>query len=217
MVPLVILVGWLTHPAMERLSARAMGEGMLKQSVLVETIGGLETVKAAGAGPLLAGRWRQGGRAAFGQLAAPAAGRRDRRHLRDLGRAPSPMPAWSSSASAMIAEQELTMGGLIACSILAGRAIAPLAQISQLLSRMTSTRTAYRQINEMMEMPPEGPEGEALKLRRVEGQDRVPQRRLPLSGRARAGARRTSASPSSRASMSPCSAGSARASRPSPG
>src|SRR3954462_13622129 len=49
MVPLVILVGWLTHPALERLSARAMGEGLLKQSVLVETIGGLETVKTAGA------------------------------------------------------------------------------------------------------------------------------------------------------------------------
>ena len=69
----------------------------------------------------------------------------------------------------LIAEQELTMGGLIACSILAGRAIAPLAQISQLLSRITSTRTAYRQINEMMELPPEGPEGEALKLAEVEG------------------------------------------------
>jgi ATP-binding cassette subfamily C protein LapB len=61
------------------------------------------------------------------------------------------------------------MGGLIACSILAGRAIAPLAQISQLLSRITMTRTAYRQINAMMELPPEGPEGEALKLSRVEG------------------------------------------------
>ena len=86
MVPLVILVGWLTHPAMERLSARAMGEGLLKQSVLVETIGGLETVKSgrrrAAALPALA----EGGGAAFGQLAAPAPGRRDRRHLRDLGR-----------------------------------------------------------------------------------------------------------------------------------
>jgi ATP-binding cassette subfamily C protein LapB len=50
MVPLVILVGLLTQPAMDRLSAKAMGEGLLKQSVLVETIGGLETVKAAGAG-----------------------------------------------------------------------------------------------------------------------------------------------------------------------
>ncbi|HEV2865465.1 MAG TPA: ATP-binding cassette domain-containing protein, partial [Allosphingosinicella sp.] len=70
---------------------------------------------------------------------------------------------------ALIAKQELTMGGLIACSILAGRAIAPLAQISQLLSRLTSTRTAYRQINAMMEMPPEGPEGEPIKLARVAG------------------------------------------------
>jgi len=69
----------------------------------------------------------------------------------------------------MIAERQLTMGGLIACSILAGRAIAPLAQISQLLSRLTSTRTAYRQINAMMELPPEGPEGEGLKLSRVAG------------------------------------------------
>ena len=70
----------------------------------------------------------------------------------------------------MIAERELTMGGLIACSILAGRAIAPLAQISQLLSRITSTRTAYRQINEMMQMPSEGPGGrgaEALRRSRA--------------------------------------------------
>ncbi|HEX8621815.1 MAG TPA: ABC transporter transmembrane domain-containing protein, partial [Allosphingosinicella sp.] len=57
MVPLVIIVGALTQPAMDRLSARAMGEGMTKQSVLVETIGGLETVKSSGAGPLLADRW----------------------------------------------------------------------------------------------------------------------------------------------------------------
>ena len=69
----------------------------------------------------------------------------------------------------MIADQELTMGALIACSILAGRAIAPLAQISQLLSRLTSTRTAYRQINEMMQMPSEGPEGDALKLSSCKG------------------------------------------------
>jgi ATP-binding cassette subfamily C protein LapB len=69
----------------------------------------------------------------------------------------------------LIATQDMTMGGLIACSILAGRAIAPLAQISQLLSRMTSTRTAYRQLNELMNMPPEGPESDGLKLRDVQG------------------------------------------------
>jgi ATP-binding cassette subfamily C protein LapB len=168
MVPLVILVGWLTHPALERLSAKAMGEGLQKQSVLVETIGGLETVKTAGAAPLLAHRWRRAVQqhsdsslrqrlvATIGVTFATSAGTISYAGVVILG-------------VHLIAERELTMGGLIACSILAGRAIAPLAQISQLLSRLTSTRTAYRQLNEMMEMPTEGPEGDALKLANVEG------------------------------------------------
>ncbi len=168
MVPLVIIVGWLTHPALERLSARAMGEGLLKQSVLVEAIGGLETVKTAGAAPLLTGRWtkaveqhsdsslRQRLVAAIGVTFATSAGTISYAGVVIIG-------------VNLIAERELTMGGLIACSILAGRAIAPLAQISQLLSRLTSTRTAYRQINEMMKLPPEGPEGEAIKLSNVAG------------------------------------------------
>ena len=168
MVPLVILVGWLTHPAMERLSARTMGEGLQKQSVLVEAIGGLETVKTSGAAPLLSRRWlkavqqhsdsslRQRLVSTIGVTFATSAGTISYAGVVILG-------------VGMIADRDLTMGGLIACSILAGRAIAPLAQISQLLSRLTSTRTAYRQINEMMKMPPEGPAGEALRLSGVEG------------------------------------------------
>ena len=168
MIPLVILAGWLTHPAMDRLSARAMGEGLIKQSVLVETIGGLETVKAAGAGPLLAGRWsraleqhsdsslRQRLIATIGITIATSAGTISYAGIVIVG-------------VEMIANQHLTMGGLIACSILGGRAIAPLAQISQLLSRMTATRTAYRQLNELMIMPAEGPAGEALRLQGIKG------------------------------------------------
>jgi ATP-binding cassette subfamily C protein LapB len=168
MVPLVVIVGWLTHPALERLSARAMGEGLLKQSVLVEAIGGLEMVKTAGAAPLLTKRWQRAVKqhsdsslrqrlvGAIGVTFATSAGTISYAGVVILG-------------VHLIAVRELTMGGLIACSILAGRAIAPLAQISQLLSRLTSTRTAYRQINEMMKQPSEGPEGEALKLSSVEG------------------------------------------------
>jgi ATP-binding cassette subfamily C protein LapB len=168
MVPLVIVVGLITQPAMERLSARAMGEGLQKQSVLVETIGGLETVKATGAGRLLSSRWaravdqhsdsslRQRLIASIGITTATSAGTLSYAGVVVVG-------------VGMIAKHDLTMGGLIACSILAGRAVAPLAQISQLLSRITTTRTAYRQLNELMSMPPEGPEGEALKLTQVQG------------------------------------------------
>jgi ATP-binding cassette subfamily C protein LapB len=168
MVPLVILVGWLTQPALERLTAKSMGEGFLKQSVLVETIGGLEMVKAAGAGPLLSQRWldavdrhsdsslRQRLVSAIGVNFASTAGTLSYAGVVIVG-------------VVMIANQSLTMGGLIACSILSGRAIAPLAQISQLLTRMTATRTAYRQINAMMDMPVEGPGGDALKIGQIKG------------------------------------------------
>ena len=168
MVPLVILVGWLTHPALERLSARAMGEGLLKQSVLVETIGGLETVKTAGAAPLMSKRWRKA-------VESHSESSLRQRLVTSIGVTFATSAGTISYAGVviigvtLIAEREMTMGGLIACSILAGRAIAPLAQISQLLSRLTSTRTAYRQINEMMKMPTEGPEGDALKLSNVQG------------------------------------------------
>jgi ATP-binding cassette subfamily C protein LapB len=168
MVPLVILVGWLTHPALERLSARAMGEGLQKQSVLVETIGGIETVKTAGAAPLLARRWQK----AVEQHSDSSL---RQRLVGTIGVTFATSAGTISYAGVvivgvhLIAVRDMTMGGLIACSILAGRAIAPLAQISQLLTRLTSTRTAYRQLNDMMKRPPEGPEGEALKLHKVDG------------------------------------------------
>jgi ATP-binding cassette subfamily C protein LapB len=167
-IPIVIGVGLLTQPAMDRLAAKSMGEGLQKQSVLVETVGGLETVKATGAGRLLAKRWAR----AVEQHSASSL---RQRLVASIGITTATSAGTISYAGVvvvgvgLIAKQELTMGGLIACSILAGRAIAPLAQISQLLSRMTTTRTAYRQLNQMMNLPPEGPAGEGLKLAGVKG------------------------------------------------
>jgi ATP-binding cassette subfamily C protein LapB len=167
-IPVVILVGWLTQPALNRLSAKSMGEGLQKQSVLVETIGGLETVKATGAGPLLSRRWRKA-------LVQHSQSSLRQRLVASIGITVATSAGTISYAGVvvvgvgLIAEQQLTMGGLIACSILAGRAIAPLAQITQLLTRMTSTRTAYRQLNELMKQPPEGPAGEGIRIATLKG------------------------------------------------
>lgn len=168
MVPLVIIVGALAQPALDRLSAQAMAEGLLKQSVLVETIGGLETVKTSGAAPILAQRW-------LGAIEAHSDTSLRQRLVSTISVTLAGSAQMISYAGVvvvgvgLIAKQELTMGGLIACSILAGRAVAPLGQIATLLSRMTATRTAYRQLNGLMSSPPEGPEGEPLVPRTTEG------------------------------------------------
>ena len=168
MIPLVVGVGLLTQPALDRLSSRAMGEALGKQAVLVETIGGLETVKATRAGRLLSSRWmtamdhhadsslRQRLVATIGTTAATSA-----QSIAYVGVV--------VVGVTMIMRNEMTMGALIACSILAGRAIAPLSQIAQLLSRLTATRTAYRELNQLMRMPVEGPPGEAVRRPRLNG------------------------------------------------
>ncbi len=167
-LPIVILAGWLTHPAMDRLSARAMNEGLLKQSVLVETIGGIEAVKTSGAGPMMTERWSK----AIREHADSGLRQRLVSTIAVTVATSMNTVAYAGVVVVgvgLIASRDLTMGGLIACSILAGRAIAPLGQIAQLLSRITITRTAYRQLNALMQQPIEGPEGEALRPGRVSG------------------------------------------------
>jgi ATP-binding cassette, subfamily C, bacterial LapB len=168
LIPVVVVAGMLTQPAMDRLSAQMMGEGLLKQSVLVETIGGLETVKSSGAAPIVTRRWHR----AMEDHSMTSLRQRLIANIGITIAGSAQMLAYAGVVVVgvgRIASQDLTMGGLIACSILGGRAVAPLGQIAQLLSRMTATRTAYRQLNGLMKSPSEGPEGEPLVLSRTEG------------------------------------------------
>jgi ATP-binding cassette subfamily C protein LapB len=56
-----------------------------------------------------------------------------------------------------IAAGRLTVGALVACSILSGRAMAPLGQVAQLVTRLHQARTAYRSIDAVMRLPVERP------------------------------------------------------------
>ena len=167
-IPVVIGAGWLTRPALDRLSARSMGEGLNKQSVLVETVGALEMVKTSGADRLLGQRWS----------------RANKRHSDNSTRQRLVSTiATTVAASAntlayvgtvvvgvfLIADHKLTTGGLVACSILSGRAVQPLATVAALLARLSATRTAYKQIDAMMETGSEEPRDTALKPSRFDG------------------------------------------------
>ena len=56
-VPLVLIAGLLAQPFMAKTSRDVQSSGMNKQSVLIETLNGLETVRASGAGSVLKGRY----------------------------------------------------------------------------------------------------------------------------------------------------------------
>jgi ATP-binding cassette subfamily C protein LapB len=167
-IPVVVGAGYLTRPAMDRLSARSMSEGMAKQGVLVETVGALEMVKTAGAGRLLGQRWSQATR----QHSDSSTRSRLVSTIATTVAASANTLAYAGTVVVgvfLIADHKLTTGALVACSILSGRAVQPLATIAALLSRLSATRTAYKQVNAMMETGSEEPGAGALRPARIDG------------------------------------------------
>ena len=154
LIPVVLLIGLALQPALRAQSSQLLGNSLSKHAVLVEAIGSLETVKVAGAGPMLDLRYD-------GAVERHSAVSLRQRIISNLG-INSAMSAQSLCYAGVvfvgvfkIADQSMTMGALIACSILAGRAVAPLTQIAQLLTRVHSARSAYKQIDALMEQPDE--------------------------------------------------------------
>jgi ATP-binding cassette subfamily C protein LapB len=149
LVPVVILAGILTRAPLDRMSTQMMAQGLSKQGVLVETVGAIDTVKAVGAGPLLARRW---GKA----VAAHADSGLKQRLVATIALTIATTAQNLSFVGTivmgvhLVSTGDLTTGGMVACSILAGRCVAPFSQIAQLLARVSATRAAYRQINGLM-------------------------------------------------------------------
>jgi ATP-binding cassette subfamily C protein LapB len=167
-LPIVIVSGVLTFPAMDRLSAEAMNQGLSKQGVLVETIGGLETVKATGATTILKRRWL----AAIDMFSDMAMRQRLISTISlNVANAASTLAYTGSIVFGvfLIESRDLTTGGLVACSLLGSRAIAPLTQIAQLLSRLTATRIAYQTLRPFMEQDAEADAPGLLKPARIDG------------------------------------------------
>ena len=151
----VVLIGILVHPFIRHMSKKNLGEAQSKQGVLVELLNGMETVKSLPGLSLLRERWldsvskqaEHGGKVkGLSQIATNAA--QTGQQLCQVG-----VVAYGVI---LIADGTLTMGSLIACVILGGRTLAPLAQITGLLSRYSQASNAYKALDQMFaEVDPE--------------------------------------------------------------
>lgn len=157
-VPLVLLVGVLVQPALGRLADQMLKEGQQKQAVLVETLSGIETIKAAGAGARMRARW------------AEALARQSDYAVRSRGvtQLAINLTGFLQQAAQilivvhgalLVVAGDITSGVLIAAVILTGRALAPLGLIAQTLTRLHQARASYRSIDALMNAPVERPAG----------------------------------------------------------
>jgi|JYMV01.1.fsa_nt_gi ATP-binding cassette subfamily C protein LapB len=151
-VIVVIIAGLLIQPIIRKLSFNAAQDGQSKQSVIVEVLSGMETLKTLPGINLLRDRWvdsvdRQGITSAkskfWSQLTA---------NFSQSGQQLSQVGIVVYGVF-LIADGTLTMGSLIACVILSGRTLAPLGQVSNLLGRFNQAVTAYVNFGELMQQP----------------------------------------------------------------
>jgi len=129
-----------------------------KNSVLIESLSNIETIKTMGASGSAQYQWEE----ASGEIADRGL------KTRILSSSVSTITAFFIQLNTvvvvifgvyLIQEMELTMGGLIATVILSSRAIAPLGQVASLVANYEHTKTAYKNLDDIMKMPIDRPEG----------------------------------------------------------
>lgn len=156
-VPIIIGVGIYLQYPLQRNTEKSFKENMQKNALLVEIINGLETVKTSMAEGKIQDRWEK-------VVGESALSNSQNKRLSNISMTFTMLASQLVSVSLIawgvykINAGELTQGGLIACNMLAGRAMAPLAQIASMLSRLQQSRMSLKSLDIIMNIPTERPE-----------------------------------------------------------
>ncbi len=158
-VPLILFISYFVQLPLQGIIQQANMDMDSKHGHLVETINGLETIKALGIQSYSQSKWE----AFVGQTARLST---KARFMAQLGVHASVfiqqlvyvlVVVWGVYR---IAEGNMTMGALVACSILVGRTLAPLSQAVALYVRFQQSSIALHNLGEIMRMPVERAQGQ---------------------------------------------------------
>ncbi len=151
-VPLAILAGLAFRGPIEKYTGMHMQESNEKNGLLIEAIDGIESVKAANAEWKMLERWRV--------MTASIGVSELKMRLFSTLSTNLTQTIQQLSYAGMIAvgayainSGDLTMGGLIACSIISGRALTPVAQLPGLIVQWQHAKIALKSLNSIMAMP----------------------------------------------------------------
>lgn len=155
-IPIMVGASLLVQPQLRRLVQTSFEDGQTKHGVLVETLSGLETVKAIGAGAQMRHRWQK----------AIAHQAKIGLKTRMLSQFAGNVTNFGSQAASiaivtfgvfLAKDGSIGTGAIVACSMLVGKAISPLAQLAQLITRINQSLSSYKALKELMESQREHP------------------------------------------------------------
>lgn len=154
--PLVIFTTFALKSPVKRSIENTKIGATQKHAILVESIAGIETIKSLSATGIIQRKWERSV-----NMAADAA--QSSRFYSSLATnftfyiQQMVIVFMVIAGVYLIKANALSMGGLIACVILSGRTLAPLSQITNLLSRFERSKIALKGLDEIMSIPLERP------------------------------------------------------------
>jgi ATP-binding cassette subfamily C protein LapB len=153
LIPLAFLVLSLTLGCyalrnVSRHAKAATGASNLKTGLLVESVEGAEIIKSGQGGWRMLARWLSvTDHARSHESAMRSLGERSLHHAAFLQQCSYVLIV--AQGAVLIGRGELTMGALVACSILSGRVLAPIAAIPHHLIQWAHTRSAYEGVERL--------------------------------------------------------------------
>ncbi len=149
-IALMLFAGLSLQRAMGRAALDAQADSSLQHSVLVESIAGAETLKAARAEGQMLGRWRR-----YSSMSAATSERM--RRLTAVAVNLASISQQLISVGLLIGgfyrfqEGEMTMGAIIAIIMLSGRSLQPVGQLAFLVTRGKQAFTTLESLQRMMD------------------------------------------------------------------
>jgi ATP-binding cassette subfamily C protein LapB len=155
-VPIIIALSWSMQKPMKRITDLTHAESNQKHAMLVETLSGLETIKTSGAQSRVQGRWEN-----VVSRTAETSGKAKKISTLASGLTQYVMNLTTVlivvAGVFMISAKMITMGALIATTMLAGRALSPMAAVAGLLLKYQQSRISLESLNKLMHTPSERP------------------------------------------------------------
>ncbi|ORU94309.1 MAG: ABC transporter [Cycloclasticus sp. symbiont of Bathymodiolus heckerae] len=157
-LPLAILAGIAVQKPLKNTINELFKYSAQKQATLIESLSNLDSIKATGAEGQMQSKWGQN----IGQISR--LGLKSRFYSSIAVNLTAFLTQMASISVVIygvykISEGELTTGALIACTILTGRALAPIGQVDSLLTRYHQARTSLDTLTNMMSLPVEREHG----------------------------------------------------------
>ncbi|MFT4713663.1 MAG: ATP-binding cassette subfamily C protein LapB [Candidatus Azotimanducaceae bacterium] len=157
-IPLIILFSFFVQRSLREVITATFNESARKHALLIESLTGLDAIKGARAEGVMQRKW-EGFNARLAKLSLKS------RLLAlitvNFTQVVQQLATVGIVAAGVYAiiDGNLSVGGLIACTILTGRCLTPMAQVAGIFNRYYQSIAAYKAIDRIMSLPVERPDG----------------------------------------------------------